>query len=219
MKAADMTALKGPQPTPPPHTFVLGPGAFTDLWLGRPTKPIGVGMRRIPAENRILCDKEAIARADNLMPPSRRHPEDPMWQRIYEISFIHYLIGFSLCNPQDVVRDLWPAQDGRTMVTEVENAKPGECPIASARFTEQGIARCFDEMDILARLDPVGRRMATNEDLIKLGAVLADGTFFARLRAADTGEAHAVGEHVRMLGGAMLDVMENGREAPLPMSR
>lgn len=219
MKAADVAKQQAAKLTPPPHTFVLGPAAFADTWLNRPTTPQRVGLKRAPAEDRIRCDAEAVARADKLMPVHRRTPEDPMWQRIYEITFIHYLLGFSLCDPQDVNKPLWPSQDGVVMLTEVTSGKPGECPVASARFSEAGVARCFDELDILARLDPIGRRMATDEDLVRLGAVLADGTFFARLRAADTGEAHAVGEHVRMLAGAMLDVMENGREAPLPMSK
>lgn len=142
-----------------------------------------------------------------------------MWQRIYELTFVHHLIGMSLTNPIDARKPLWPAQDGSTMLVEVDDPTKDGCPIASSRFTDDGIKLVFDNMDILARIDPVGRRMATDEELGQVGAALADGSFFARLVAADTKEAHAVGEHLRMLAGAMLDLMERGREAPLPMNR
>lgn len=103
------------------------------------------------------------------------------------------------------------------MLMEVDALGLDPCPIASARFTDEGIARIFDEMDILSRTDPVGRRMALDEELLRLGRVLADGSFFARLTAANTAEAVAVGQHIRMLAGGILDLMEHGREVPLPL--
>lgn len=215
MKAAEQHFV----PTPPPKVFVLGVKAFADTWKNRPTTPIYVGLRRVPAEDRVRCDSEAIKRADSLMPEDRRHRADPMWQRIYEVTFVHYLIGYSLAHPQDGALPLWPAQDGLTMLVDDPDALPERCPVASARFTEAGIARIFDEMDLLAREDKVTRRMATNEELVAMGEVLADGTFFARLKQANTPEAHAVGEHIRMLAGGILDVMERGRESPLPIGK
>lgn len=218
-KAAQQVAASPAKPTPPPHTFILGVGAFTDAWKKRPDKPVRVGLRRIPAEDRLRCDAEAIKRADLLLPPHRRHREDPVWQRVYEVTFIHYLIACALCDPLDVNAPLWPAQDGLTFLLIDPESLPDRCPVSSARFTDNGIGRIFDEMDLLARADKVARALASDEELVAVGKVLADGSFFARLQQADTDEARAVGEHVRMLAGAMLEVMERGREAPLPMGR
>lgn len=205
------------KPTPAPRSFMLGPTAFTERWRLRPTSAIPVGLRRIAAEDRVIAHVKAIARADRMMPEDRRSPEDPLWQRVYEITLVHYVLGFALCNPVDVNLPLWPAQDGHTMLIDLsgDEIEYGACPVASARFTDDGIARCLDELDILARKDPVTMRRASDADLVRVGAVLADGSFFARLKSADTEETRAVGEHIRMLTGAILDLMERGREAPL----
>lgn len=215
MKAAEQHFV----PVPPPKVFPLSPASFADTWKNRPTTVTYVGLRRVPAEDRVRCDAEAIKHADRLMPVDRRHRDDPMWQRCYEITFIHYLIGFALAHPQDGALPLWPAQDGLTMLVFDPDALPEQCPVASMRFSEAGIARIFDEMDLLAREDAVTRRMASAEELIAVGEVLADGSFFARLKQAGTPEALAVGEHIRMLAGGILDVMERGRESPLPIGK
>jgi len=224
VKAADHVAISAP-----PKVFVMGPTCFTDKWNARPIKPLHVGLRRIPAEDRARCDSEAIKRADALMPESRRIREDPMWQRIYEVVFIHYLIGFALCNPVDANKPLWQAQNGQTLINvkwldsgEVpETSKMArfaeECPVSSARFSEAGIARLLDEMDLLAQEDAVARRMATDEEMVAIGEAFADGSFLARLRAADNDDARAVEAHLRMYAGAMLTLMENGRQAPMPI--
>lgn len=211
------------KPTPPPRAFVLGPSAFTERWRFRPTAPIQVGLRRISAEDRVHAHVKAIERADRMMPADRRSPEDSLWQKVYEITLVHYVLGFALCNAGDVTRPLWEAPDGHSlnggeqMLTDLsdEEIEFGTAPVASARFTDDGIARCLDELDILARKDPVTMRRASDADLVRAGAALADGSFFARLKAADTEETRAVGEHIRMLTGAILDLMERGREAPL----
>lgn len=225
MKAADHISVVAP-----PKVFVLGPTCFTTKWNARPLKPIHVGLRRIPAEDRVRCDSEAIKRADALMPEERRVREDPMWQRIYEVVFIHYLIGFALCNPVDANEPLWQAQNGQTLINvgwlDKSNEVPGDdkrarfaeqCPVSSARFSEAGIVRILDEMDLLAQEDAVARRMASDEEMVALGEAFADGSFVARLNAANTDEARAVLAHLRMYGGAMLNLMERGREAPMPI--
>ncbi len=219
MKAADYAKQKVTQVTPPPHVFVLPASAFTDRWETRPKKPVPAGLIRVPAEDKVRCDAEAVRLADARLPAHRRHAEDPVWQRIYEVTFIHYLIGMSLTHPADCNKPLWPSQDGAAMLMDVEDRHMDGCPVASSRFTDDGIKLIFDNMDILARVDPVGRRMATDAELTQVGEALSDGSFFARLGAANTSEARAVGEHLRMLAGAMLDLMERGREAPLPMNR
>lgn len=194
---------------------MLPPEAFSDRWDGRPTKPMAVGMKRISAEDRLLCHVEAIKRADRLMPEHRQSPDDLQWQRVYEITLIHYVLGLALCNPNDVDTPLWPAQDGGVMLYENPNASPGSCPIASERFSDLGIERCMDELDILARTDKVVGRRANDRDLRRIGEALADGSFFARLKAVDSDDTRAVEAHLRMLLGGVLDIMERGREAPL----
>lgn len=208
-KAADLNPKR-----PPPRQFIMPPDAWSDRWEGRPTKPIPVGMRRISAEDRLRCHVEAIKRADNLMPEHRRSPDDLQWQKVYEITLIHYILGLALCNSVDVDMPLWPAQDGSIMLYDNPKAGPGSAPILSERFSDLGIERCLDELDILARTDPVLGRRASDQDLRRIGQALADGSFFARLKAVDNEDTRAVAAHLRMLFGGALELMERGREAP-----
>lgn len=235
MKASDYAA----RTQRPAKVFTLGPSCWSDQWFLRPKVPVRVGLRRVPAEDRLRADSEAIRRADALMPEHRRRKDDPLWQRCYEVCFVHFLISYSLCDPNDSSQPFWRAQDGQSLIVvrsmNQDNANRevdpnsrfaklgGEIvPVASARFSEAGIARIFDEMDLLAREDKVARRMATDEEIAVIAANLlghdmAEGAYFDRLKAANTPDANAVAAHLRMLLGGVLDIMERGREAPLPL--
>lgn len=173
-----------------------------------------MGIRRISAEDRLLCHVEAIKRADNLMPPDRRTPDDLQWQKVYEVTLVHYILGLAICDPDNVNMPLWPAQDGSVMLYDNPKGGPGSAPILSARFSDLGIERCLDELDVLARTDTVLGRRANDKDLRRIGEALADGSFFARLKAADSEQTRAVEAHLRMLFGGALEIMERGREAP-----
>lgn len=199
----------------PPHTFTLAPGAWTTEWDGRPTEPVTVGMRRISAATRLQANAEAIARADRAMPEHRRDRADPEWRACFDIAFLHYLLGYALCHPQDVKRPLWEDQDGQLTLAD-RDPKPGAIPLVSRRITDEGLLRCYDELELCERRAGVGRRAAKDGELRRLGAILADGSLLASLRTVESEEARAVEAHLRVLCGQVLDLCERGRETPHP---
>jgi len=214
VRAADIEAKLRARP---PHTFVLGPGAWKSTWDRRPLEPITVGLRRLGVDDRMLANAEALARADRLVPAHRRHQDDPQWRQGFNLALVHYTLGFALCQPDDLAQPLWADQHGDLMLIEADDVdgKPGACPLVSRRFSDEGLTRCVDELDVLARIDPVGRRLARDVELRQLGEELANGSLVAALRAA--GEpARPIEQHVRMLAGGILDLLERGRETPSP---
>ena len=200
----------------PPHTFTLPTSAWATSWDGRPTESITVGLRRVSAETRMQANAEAIARTDRVMPEHRRDPADPVWRRTFDIAFLHYLLGYALCNSQDVRRPLWDDQDGHLTLVERKPEKSWDTPLVSRRFTDEALLRCYDELEICERRAGVGARVAKDGELLRLGAILADGSLLATLRDVNTEETQAVENHLRVLLGQVLDLVERGRETPHP---
>jgi hypothetical protein len=216
-KAADLAQN---QPTPPSKTFVLGPQAFADRWKGRPTSAVHIGLRRVSAEDRLTCNSEAVKRADALMPEHRRFREDPIWQETWRVCFIHYLISYAFCHPKDVTLSFPWSREGRTMVIEDPDALAAtkeRCPVVSARFTDVGIEAIFDQMALFEAEDKVGSRLATDDELLAIGAAFVDGSFVERLKQAGTREAAIVDKQMRMYCAALIHLMENGPEHPMPL--
>lgn len=215
MKAADVELR-----SVPPHTFELGPGAWATRWEGRPSEPIRVGMRRISVHDRIFANMQAIARADRAFEklPTRRGEHDPLWLKTWELAFVHYQVGLALCHPQDVNRPMWPDQDGDMSVIarSEKDDKPGGIPLVSRRFSDAGMLRCYDELELLERMSGVMRRPARDGELLRFGATLADGSIIAALRAHSSEDARAVEAHLRVLLAQAIDLVSNGREAPHP---
>lgn len=209
MKASEISLR-----TAPPHTIELGPGAWATMWEGRPSQPITVGIRRLSAFDRASANTQAIARTDRAFEkmPERRVARDALWRQTWEIWFCHLLIGMALCHPQDVTRPMWPDQDGDLALQHV--ADRDGVPYVSRRFSDAGIVRVLDEIEELERRSGVNKRRARDGEILALGAELADGSLLAALRAASGDDAHAVEEHLRILLGQALDLLERGREAP-----
>lgn len=219
MRAADKEAELR---TAPAHTFTLPPGAWATSWEERPTEPVEVGLRRLSSHERSLANVEAIARADRAMPKDRRSPDDPLWLQAWEIAFVHYLLGMALCHPQDARRPLWATregvslQDGTLLLADAEGGKPGAIPLVSRRFSDAGIVRCYDELEVVERLSGAMRRPARDGELARFGAALADGSLLAALRAHPSDDARAVEAHLRVLLAQAIDLVANGRESPHP---
>lgn len=184
MKAADLKLA-----TEPPHTLTLGPRSFVETWGGRPTSPIKAGMRLASADERLRIAAEATARADLLLPG--RSPNDPRWKALYDVAWIHYLLGTVLTHPANVNAPLWGTgpeaahlgeQDGTMMLRA--GTKEGDPTLASTRFTDDGLARLWDEYEALSiRTSEVWPELST-EDVQKLGTRFVDGSFFDGLDAA-----------------------------------
>jgi hypothetical protein len=206
--------------TAPPHTFDLGPGAWATRWEGRPLEPLKVGLRRVSAHDRSAANVQAIARADRAFEklPHRRGEHDPLWLKTWEIAFVHYLIGYALCHPQDVSKNMWPDQDGdmSLVAREDQDGKPGAIPLVSRRFSDAGIVRCYDELEVLERMSGVQRRSARDGELMRFGAELASGSILAALRETPSEDARAVEAHLRVLLAQAIDLVSAGREAPHP---
>lgn len=200
----------------PPHVFTLSPNAWTTDWEARPKEPVQVGLRRVAAATREQANKEALVRADRCVPEHRRHRADAEWRRCFEVAFLHYLLGYALCHPQDVRRDLWADQDGQLTLEERAAVQPGDSPLVSRRFTDEGLTRLYDELELAERRAGVGRRVANDGEMRRLGAVLADGSLLVSLREIDGDDARAAEAHLRILLGQALDLLERGREAPHP---
>lgn len=200
-----------------PYTITLPPSAFSTRWNGRPKEPYPVGLRVASAEERILASTEATARTDRLLPDIVRRSgdrtQDPSWAATYEVCWIHYLLGYVLCSPRDTNAPLWAAQDGTLMLFDTESPAPGDAAVTSSRFSDEGIARLWDEYDALCiRQSPVWPE-ATPEELSRLGARLADGSFFAALDAAkDDPDAAHVAAQLRRLAHYMIHLRASGRE-------
>ena len=212
MKAADIRLAVAP-----PHRFTLGPGAWSTLWTERPLKPIVVGLRRPSGADRSQANVEAIARTDRAFRAARLdarcHMDDSLWRRSWEVAFLHYLLGYALCHPEDAARPMWEDQDGELNLVQPQK---GDVPLVSRRLSDAGIVRCFDELDALERDAGVGMRRATDGELREFGAALADGSILTALRAHPSDDARAVEEHLRVLLGQAMDLIDRGREAPHP---
>lgn len=219
MRAADKEAELRQVPA---HTFDLGPGAWATAWDARPLESIRVGLRRLSSQDRTAANIEAIARADRAFDKPalrhRRHPDDPLWRETWEVAYIHYLLGYALCHPQDATRALWPDQDGHLMLVDVadRDGKPGGIPITSRRFSDAGLVRCYDELENVERLSGVLKRSARDGEIARLGAELADGSLLATLREHPSPDARAVEAHARVLLAQVIDLVTNGRESPHP---
>lgn len=206
-KAADIRLIQKP-----PHTFELPPRAFSSRWAGRPTTALLVGLRIASAEERLLAATEATERADRLL-PGRDHA-DRRWAATYEVSWIHYLLGHVLTSPNDVNAPLWAVQDGTLLLCEQEPHAPGDSAVVSMRFSDEGIARVWDEYDALCiRESPVWPE-ATDDEVKRLGARLVDGSFFEGLdAAADNPEAKHVAAQLRRLLHYVVHLRGHGRES------
>jgi hypothetical protein len=202
--------------TEPPWKLTLGPKSFSARWKDRPTGPLQIGLRVASAEERLLVGVEATARADLLLPG--RHPEDPRWKATYDVCWIHYLLGHVLTSPRDANAPLWATQDGTLMLCEKEPHEPGDSAVVSARFTDTGLARLWDEYEALElRLSEVWPEISA-EDAKKLGVRLVDGSFFEGLdSAAKSGNAVAgqAAQQLRRLLSHVVDIRTHGpRGAP-----
>lgn len=211
MRAADLELR-----TAPPHTFELGPSTWATHWEGRPLEPLRVGMRRIAAQDRQTANVQAIARADRAFDklPYRRGDHDPLWLKTWEVAFVHYVLGFALCHPQDVNKAMWPDQDGDYSLASREDEDG--VPLVSRRFSDAGLTRCYDELEALERMGGIPKRAARDGELLRFGAELADGTLLAALRATPTEDARAVEAHLRVLLAQAIDLVAHGRESPHP---
>ena len=215
MRAADVESA---QQTKAPHAFVMPPGGWASSWAERPRGPVTVGLRRPSVEQRQQANREALARADRLVPETRRAQSDPFWRGAYEVALISYLMGYALCDPLDATKPLWLAQDGHLLLVEGGDGASGECPLTNRRLSDEGLTRCYDELEVLARMDGVGRRRARDGEIARLGAGLADGSIVAALRSNPSSDARAVDEHLRILLGQVLDLIEEGRQGPSPVA-
>lgn len=195
----------------PPWVFTLGTKSFSARWKDRPTDPIRVGMRIASAEERLLVGVEATARADLLLPG--RSPDDPRWKATFDVCWIHYLLGHVLTSPKDANAPLFAEQDGTLMLYVKEPHEPGDTPVVSARFTDDGLARLWDEYSALEiRMSEVWPELPA-ADVAKLGARLVDGSFFDGLdAAAKTGNTQAAqaATQIRRLLSHVVDIRTNG---------
>lgn len=214
-KAADVEQA---QSSKPPHVFTLGPSAWRTLWDRRPTEAVHVGLRRIGVDERIEAHRQALTRADRMVPEHRRHQEDPEWRKGYEVALISYLLEAAMCDPQDVHKLFWQDQYGDLMLAEQDAPKPGDAPLIHRRMTDEALTRCYDELEILGRKDPVGRRAARDGEIQRFGAELADGSLLRALREAPSAEVFAVEAHLRILLAQAIDLVVQGRQAPSPVA-
>jgi hypothetical protein len=104
------------------------------------------------------------------------------------------------------------------MLCEKEPHEPGDSAVVSARFTDTGLARLWDEYEALElRLSEVWPEISA-EDAKKLGVRLVDGSFFEGLdSAAKSGNAVAgqAAQQLRRLLSHVVDIRTHGpRGAP-----
>ena len=223
MKAADLPKRSAVQK--PSHVVTLGPRSFSSRWGGRPTAPLAMGLRIASAEERLQASTEATARTDRTLPEltarlGESRTEDPCWAATFQVSWIHYLLGMVLTSPNDVNAPLWAEQDGSLLLCEVEPHEAGDAALTSTRFTDEAIARLWDEYEALSISQSEVWPEATRDELKKLGTRLADGSFFAGLDdAAKAGdeEAEQVAAQIRRLLAYTIHLRRNGRQtAPRP---
>lgn len=215
MRAFDVKQLTAQRA---PHSFRMPPGGWASSWSERPREPITIGLRRPSVEQRQQANKDALARADRLVPEARRVMHDPFWRQAYEVALISYLLGYAFCDPEDQTRPYWRDQDGHLMIVEGGDGAAGDCPLTNRRLSDEGLTRAYDELEVLARMDGIGRRRALDGELARFGAALSDGTVLAALRSSGTSDARAVEEHLRILLGQALDLVEQGRQSPSPVA-
>lgn len=198
MKAADLKApVPGAQARKPPHTFTLGPRAFSEGWKGRPTGPLRFGMRVASADERMLAHTRAVQKADALLPGVSR--DERAWQTTYDIVRFHVLLSFTLTDADDVTKPYWMNQEGAL----VDFAKaPLGTHVISPRFTMEGLERLHMELEVLtiSVTSKVLWPAISDIEARQVGAALTDGTFF---RTIASGEGPAEGTEERRKGVEM----------------
>lgn len=215
MRASDVEQLAAQRA---PHSFRMPPGGWSAAWSERPREPVLIGLRRPSVEQRQQASKDALARADRMVPEHRRVAHDPFWRAAYEVALISYLLGYAFCDAEDHTRPFWRDQDGHLMLVEGGDGAAGDCPLTNRRLSDEGLTRAYDELEVLGRMDGIGRRRARDGEVVRLGAALADGSILAALRSSGTSDARAVDEHLRILLGQALDLIEQGRQSPSPVA-
>lgn len=212
MKAADVKLVQKP-----PRVFTLGPRSWSTRWTGRPTGPVDMGLRIASADERLRAASEAAERTKLLLPSFS--PGEPCWDATYQVCWIHYLLGMVMTSPADVNAPFWAAQDGSLLLCEQEPHELGAPPVTSLRFSDDGLARIWDEYDALCIAhSPIWPEVSAVEAQ-KLGARLADGTFFADVDSASkagNAEARHVGAQLRRLLQYVIHVRTHGLERDLP---
>lgn len=209
MKAADIQMAGAP-----PHVLTLGPKSFSSRWKGRPTEPVRIGLRIASAEERVSAGAQATARACVLLP--RVPASDPRWKATFEVCWIHYLLGMVLTSPNDVNAPWSDAQDGTVMLADADPADGGDAAAVSTWFTDEGIARLWDEYEALTIKHSEVWPELPPDAAKRLGNRLADGSFFADLDTAATagnGEAREVAAQLRRLLSYVVDLRTNGRQS------
>lgn len=207
MKAADAYKVQ-----PPPHVVTLPPTAFVVTWAARPVEPYDIGLRLASAAEHIQIAAEATVRTNRLM--HDMGPGDPRWMAVYEVCRIHYLLGLVMTAPDDVMVPRWRTQDGSLVLLDRQGeAKPGEMPVVSVRFSDEGVARMADEYEALSlRLSPTWER-ATDDELQRLGERLVDGSFMRGLEEAKAdAEVMGINAQIRRLFSYIIHLRGHGIE-------
>lgn len=207
MKAADAYKVELP-----PHVVTLPPSAFVATWAARPVEPYQIGLRLASAAEHIQIAAEATVRTNRLM--HGMGPGDPRWMAVYEVCRIHYLLGLVMTAPDDVRCPRWTFQDGTLVLHDKQGEpKPGELPVVSTRFSDEGVARMADEYEALSiRLSPTWER-ATNDELQRLGARLVDGSFMRDLDEAQAdAEVMGINAQIRRLFSYVIHLRGHGIE-------
>lgn len=209
MKAADLKLA-----SEPPRVLTLGPRAFSSRWKGRPTEPVRIGLRIASAEERLSAGAQATARACTLLP--RIPATDVRWKATFEVCWIHYLLGMVMTSPGDVNAPWSDAQDGTVMLADADPSEGGPAAAVSTWFTDEGIARLWDEYEALTIKHSEVWPELPPDAVKRLGERLADGSFFANLDAAareGNGEARDVAAQLRRLLSYVVDLRTNGRQS------
>jgi hypothetical protein len=123
-----------------------------------------VGLRRIAEADQRAARVEATKRADALHAGSLH--DDVIWVEAYNQALMHGCLGFALTQPDDVGQPLWALQ----------------FDVLPQRLTDGGVARLFDELELLTVLEGPSRPEATDEALGELAERLQMGTFWSGLR-------------------------------------
>jgi len=210
VKAADLKFAPGA----PPRVLTLSPKSFSSRWKGAPTEPVRIGLRIASAEERGQAAAEATNRACVLLP--RLPVSDPRWKATYEVCWIHYLLGLVLTSPNDVNAPWSDAQDGTVMLADAAPGENGDSAAVSTWFTDEGLARLWDEYEALCISRSEVWPELRGEAVQRLGERLADGSFFADLDAAASAgnaEAREVGAQLRRLLAYVVDLRTHGRQS------
>lgn len=184
----------------PPVVVALGPRCFSSRWTNRPKELVHIGLRIASADEQLRAATEATTRADRLLTDprvSKYGHDDERWQAVYEVCRLHYLLGYIMTSAQDVNAPFWAQQFGDILMCEQEVSEAGGLPIVSARFTDAGLERLFDEYDALCIASSPVWPPASDDELKRLGARLVDGSFLEGLTSAAK-EGNSEAAHVEM---------------------